>query len=220
MGISGFFREPAPVRKRGEILCWAAGSLAAGILLGLFSKWLDAMSIDDGIWWQRIFGALDLRNIFSELPVWLLLGTGIAAFSGTAGGGKRIPLFRRDDGQLSRVYRLGVRIQSLEVYAYLVWDNAAESSGGGVLLVRRRKGPCRWNPASCPLFCDAVLCAPCGMALPGCGAVDRPALSGADGCSAVAGAEKDRPAAGGGLHAAGCGGMAPWFLIGWTEVRK
>ena len=85
MGISGFFREPAPVRKRGEILCWAAGSLAAGILLGLFSMWLDAMSIDDGIWWQRIFGALDLRNIFSELPVWLLLGTVIAAFSGTAG---------------------------------------------------------------------------------------------------------------------------------------
>ncbi len=79
------FREPGSAWKRGEVLGWAAGFLALGILMGIFSKWLDAMSIDNEIWWQRILGALDLRNIFSELPVWLLLGTVIAVFSGTAG---------------------------------------------------------------------------------------------------------------------------------------
>lgn len=57
--------------------------LLLGIALGVFSKWLDNMSIDDTIWWQYILGVLDLRNVFSEFGVWIFLATSISVFSGT-----------------------------------------------------------------------------------------------------------------------------------------
>lgn len=57
--------------------------LTAGIILGIFAKWLDDVAIQDAIWWQRILGELDLGNRFSEFPVWLMLATGIAAYSYT-----------------------------------------------------------------------------------------------------------------------------------------
>ena len=58
--------------------------LLLGIILGVFSKWLDNMSIDDTIGWQHILGILDLRNVFSEFAIWLLLALAISIYSSTS----------------------------------------------------------------------------------------------------------------------------------------
>lgn len=52
-----------------------------GIALGIFSKWLDNMAINDSTWWQRILGILDLRNIFSNFGIWIFLTICISLFS-------------------------------------------------------------------------------------------------------------------------------------------
>lgn len=54
-----------------------------GIALGIISKWLDNLSIDDTIWWQHIIGILDLRNVFSEFGIWIFIAITIAIFSKT-----------------------------------------------------------------------------------------------------------------------------------------
>lgn len=57
--------------------------LLAGTLLGVFSKWLDATVIDDGVWWQRLLGATDLGNVFSEFSVWLFAALAISVYAKT-----------------------------------------------------------------------------------------------------------------------------------------
>ncbi len=52
-----------------------------GILLGVLSKWLDNLSLNDAIWWQNMLGILDLRNVFSDLPIWIFIAVTIAVFS-------------------------------------------------------------------------------------------------------------------------------------------
>ena len=52
-----------------------------GIALGVFSKWLDNLSLNDSIWWQHILGMLNLRNVFSSLGVWILIAVCISVYS-------------------------------------------------------------------------------------------------------------------------------------------
>lgn len=56
--------------------------LLLGIVLGIFSKWLDNLSIDDTIWWQHLLGVLDLGNVFSGFGIWLVLAVTIFMIRG------------------------------------------------------------------------------------------------------------------------------------------
>ena len=55
--------------------------LLFGIVLGIFSKWLDNLALNDSIWWQYILGIADLGNVFSSLGVWILIGVCISIYS-------------------------------------------------------------------------------------------------------------------------------------------
>ena len=54
-----------------------------GVILGIFSKWLDNLSIDDSVWWQHLLGILDLRNVFSLFGIWMFIAITISVFSKT-----------------------------------------------------------------------------------------------------------------------------------------
>lgn len=52
-----------------------------GVSLGILSKWLDSLSLYDSIPFHRFIETIDLGNILSELPIWILIGTAISIFS-------------------------------------------------------------------------------------------------------------------------------------------
>lgn len=74
-------RKPQRDTKRSLQIIYSIMILLFGIGLGVFSKWLDNMGINDAIWWQRILGILDLRNVFSEFAIWLLIALAISVYS-------------------------------------------------------------------------------------------------------------------------------------------
>ena len=76
-------RSPGQKSKKDKILS-IAGSLIEGVLLGIFSKWLDSIALDNSIWWHRIIERIDLDNFFSEIAIWLLIALAIAVFSSSA----------------------------------------------------------------------------------------------------------------------------------------
>lgn len=74
-------RTPEINVKLSDKIIYSILILFSGIGLGVFSKWLDNLSINDEIWWQYILGILDLRNVFSLFAIWLLSALIISVYS-------------------------------------------------------------------------------------------------------------------------------------------
>ena len=76
-------RKPSKDIKLSTKIINSLFILLIGILLGIFSKWLDNMALDNTIFWQNILGILNLRNFFSEFGIWIFLAVAISVFSKT-----------------------------------------------------------------------------------------------------------------------------------------
>ena len=73
-------RKPVFTNKRSKIIN-AALMFGLGVALGIFAKWMDNLSIDNTIFWQNFLETLDLGNVFSEFPIWLLIALMISIYS-------------------------------------------------------------------------------------------------------------------------------------------
>lgn len=54
-----------------------------GLILGIISKWVDNLSINDNIWWQHLINSIDLRNILSEMTIWIFIAINLSIYSKT-----------------------------------------------------------------------------------------------------------------------------------------
>ena len=73
-------RDPKQTPKKNIIITEVI-IFMSGIVLGIFSKWLDNLALDSTVWWHRLFETLDLGNFFSDFAVWLLIALIIAVLS-------------------------------------------------------------------------------------------------------------------------------------------
>lgn len=76
-------RMPKQVPRK-TILISAVIFFITGVVLGIFSKWLDNLALDSTVWWHKLLGTVDLGNFFSDFAVWLLIALIIAVFSPSA----------------------------------------------------------------------------------------------------------------------------------------
>lgn len=76
-------RQPLKTNSKTNSVFNSVLILIFGAFLGFFAKWLDNLSIDTTIWWQRIIGKLDLGNVLSGFPIWLLLALAVSVYSYT-----------------------------------------------------------------------------------------------------------------------------------------
>lgn len=86
-GVMGMFellkeiREPEKGKGTVSDLAVSFGVLLLGIALGIFAKWLDALAIDDAIWWQNLIGRFNLGIVFSDFGIWMMLAVVISVKS-------------------------------------------------------------------------------------------------------------------------------------------
>ena len=71
-------REPQTNLFAWRKILMSAGIAFAGVLLGVFQKYIDG-----GAEMPQIFQSLDIVNYFGRFAVWLLLGTMISVYAGT-----------------------------------------------------------------------------------------------------------------------------------------
>lgn len=69
-------REPNPKISTGNKILMSAGIAFAGVLLGVFQKYIDG-----GAEMPQILQSLDIVNYFGRFAVWLLLGTMISVYA-------------------------------------------------------------------------------------------------------------------------------------------
>ncbi|MBQ7654670.1 MAG: hypothetical protein IJS17_06315 [Clostridia bacterium] len=77
-------REPQSYKRKGGSIAVSSAILLLGIALGLLSKRIDDLALDSSIGWHRLIERLDLGNVFSLLPIWLLLALIVSVFSFSA----------------------------------------------------------------------------------------------------------------------------------------
>ncbi|MBR5682266.1 MAG: hypothetical protein IKW96_03140 [Ruminococcus sp.] len=54
-----------------------------GLAMGFIAKWLDGLPYGSDIWWRKLIDRLDLGNVLSCLPVWILIALIISVYSFT-----------------------------------------------------------------------------------------------------------------------------------------
>lgn len=74
-------RKPEHTDKKSRTALFGGIFLMVGVLLGVFSKWLDTLATDDSVWWQHLLGMVDLGNVLSLFPIWLFIALAIAVFA-------------------------------------------------------------------------------------------------------------------------------------------
>lgn len=78
-------RKSSPDKNLRKEIVATSFILLFGVVLGIFAKWLDTLSVDDTIMWRHLLlGKIDLGNVFSRIGVWSLIATAIAVYSSRA----------------------------------------------------------------------------------------------------------------------------------------